>query len=206
MAKIENRMLKQAIIVVVVLIVIIGDLIYYKMKDPYKVKNPDDIDTGEIVLTNMDPGALQALEVVDNTDDNVKIVMNFEDVGGELRLAKRQVLYKTDNHENDLDDGKKMTDSGVNMLKCTVTSLKALRILEENATDVNEYGMDDPTCSIKMVLKNGETKLLKFGKRLPTTPNAYYFMMDDDNKIYVVSKGDLRSILSPDDFIVNVGG
>ena len=206
MAKIKNKMLRQAIIAVVVLIVIIGDLIYYKINNPYKVEDPENVDTGEIVLTSMDPSAVQSLEIVDNTDEEIKIVMKLESNGGELRLVKRDASYKTDNHEKNLEDIKEITDSGVRMLECAVTSLKALRVLDEDPEDVNEYGMDDPTCSIKMVLKNGETKLLKFGRRLPTTPNAYYFMMDGDKRIYVVSKGDLRTMTNPDEFVINVGG
>ena len=212
MTKTKNKMLEQAIVAVFTLVVVIGILIYYKANDPYREDNQhkaEDVDNekpGEIVLTRMDPATIQTMEIVDNTDEEIKIVMRFENQGGQLKLEEREASYKTDNHEKDLKGLKGITDNVVRMLECTVTTLKALRIIEKNPTNVEEYGMDDPTCSINMVLRNGETKLLKFGKRLPTTPNAYYFMMNDDNKVYVVSKGDLRSIVNPDDCIINVGG
>lgn len=197
-------MLRQAIIAFVVLIVVIGDLIYYKMKDPNKVEDPNNVPTGEVSLINMDPSAIETVEMEDNTNDDIKIFMKLRNTEEGLKVEERRATYKTENHDKDLDDLKPLSENEIKLIEISLTELKALSVIDENATDVEQYGMNDPMCLIKITLKDGTVNELRVGDKIPTSTAAYYFMMNNNKKIYVISEFDVKNFFNPSDNIIDI--
>ncbi|MBP5427154.1 MAG: DUF4340 domain-containing protein [Clostridiales bacterium] len=197
MKDIKDKMIRSAIISVFVLVMVIIALFYYRSKDPMKV------DTENKKLIEITIPEIEAVDYIDNSYDKVRVFMKFGSGSKGLELLERRTVDKKTGEKAE-DVGKKPSENSIRLFEFTLTSLDSVKTVADSATNLEQYGFDEPICEIIMTLKNGDKKGLKVGKRLLTTTNAYYLKLDDDEKIYVLSQWDLNNFLMTDNNIINM--
>jgi len=72
----------------------------------------------------------------------------------------------------------------VNAIISNTSDLKAYKLIEENATSLDTYGLDDPY-RVVVKMSDGAEKVLEIGDKTPTK-QAYYVKKGDSNSVYTV--------------------
>ena len=68
-----------------------------------------------------------------------------------------------------------------------VANYDAIRIIVTEASDVSEYGLDNPQLSYTITMSDGTKYNAKLGLQLVTETNGYYALLDSDTTVYTVS-------------------
>lgn len=66
-----------------------------------------------------------------------------------------------------------------------LVGVNANKIIEEKAADLSKYGLDKPTASVKLGMKNGTFQEIEIGAETPTK-DGLYVKKKDEAKVYVV--------------------
>ena len=202
MKDVQNKMIRRAIIALVVLAVVIGDLIYYKLKDP-KTEATDSS-----TLIRVDRLDLERVDLYDYSDqDVIKHVVFVGDEGG--IILESTELHTSDNASNPNMDLKRYptntpNDNVVRLFEYTITNLQSLKTIQENVTDYNQYGLDNPTCTVTMTLKDGDEIGFSVGNTTLTSDAAYYAKLKDFDTVYTISRWDVKNILLKSDNILDL--
>lgn len=197
MKDIQDKMIRNAILSVTVLVMFVIAFLYYRSKDPMVV----DSESKKVI--SMSIAELDTVELVDNSDENVKVTMKFGNTNRGLELKERVAVNKTTGEVVN-DFGKVPSENSIRLFEFTLTSLDSIRTITDKATNIEQYGLEDPVCQVSMVLKDGDKKRVRVGKKLLTSTNAYYMKLDDDDSIYVISQFDMNNFLMTDANIINM--
>jgi hypothetical protein len=80
-----------------------------------------------------------------------------------------------------------LVQSEIDNLANTFKSLNAEQIIEEEPTDLEQYGLKHPSVIIEVVMaKEKESKIMYLGELTPTG-NAYYFKLGTDPAVYTIA-------------------
>lgn len=197
MKDIQDKMLRRAILSVTVLVMVVVALLYYRSKDPMIV----DSESKKVISLSI--AELDTVELIDNSDEKVKVTMKFGNTNKGLELRERVAVNK-ETGEVESDYGKEPSENSIRLFEFTLTSLDSIRTITDKATNIEQYGLEDPVCEISMVLKDGSKKRVRVGKRLLTSTNAYYMKLDGDDSVYVISQFDMNNFLMTDANIINM--
>lgn len=171
------RLYRNVIILVAVLAVLIGA--YFLLGTRFSTKADD---TGKIELVKLDKEKVQELTVETGEGRFV-----FKKNGTEWELASEK-KFNFDNVQ-------------IDSIASNITDLFAQRVIEEDAKDLNKYGLDKPV-SISVKISDGTTASVEIGDETPTK-QGYYIKKKDDSIVYTIdhfvgttlktSKNDLKS-------------
>jgi Domain of unknown function (DUF4340) len=156
-----NRRLLTLAIVLVVLAGLVGAYVLAKRPRPVKAASPT-------------PTLISA-----DKDTLVKIVLSAR-AEGTLTLEKKGKTWTVDSAPQ-----LSLDQSSVDDIVMTFTSLNAERVIEENPTDLAQYGLAPPRAVGEAVYSDGATKTLFLGDKSPTG-STYYLQMKGDPKVYTV--------------------
>ena len=67
----------------------------------------------------------------------------------------------------------------------TLASISAVKLVEENAKNLSDYGLDEPTATIKTYYSDGSEVDLIIGSQAPVDEN-YYCMTSESNTVYTI--------------------
>lgn len=107
-----------------------------------------------------------------------KIVLNRS--GSVLTAVKKGEEWSVDNPFPITVDQVRADD-----LASAVTSLAAKSVVEEDAKDLSQYGLDPPQATAKAFFTDGTEKTFHLGNKTPTS-DTYYFQVAGDPKVYTV--------------------
>ena len=106
---------------------------------------------------------------------DVKITRNVDEKGSE-----------TYSYEASPDPGKFEYDSSkFRSMLYTLTSISAVKLVEEDAKNLSDYGLDEPTAVIKTYYTDGSQVDLIIGSQAPVDEN-YYCMTSESNTVYTI--------------------
>lgn len=197
MKDIKDSMIRKAVLSLFVLVMVVVMFFYYRSKDPMIVEN----ESKKVISLSI--AELDTVELIDNSDERVKVTMNFGNTNNGLELKKRVAVDKETGEEVS-DFGKEPSENSIRLFEFTLTSLDSVRTITDKATNIEQYGLEDPVCDISMVLKDGNKERIRVGRRLLTSTNAYYMKLDSDDSIYVISQFDINNFLMTDANIINM--
>lgn len=80
-----------------------------------------------------------------------------------------------------------MSDEAVKLMLDAIGDVVAIRVIEENAESLADYGLDKPSLTYNVTMEDKSTYNFKFGMNLQTSTDAYYALLDSPNKVYSVS-------------------
>jgi hypothetical protein len=75
--------------------------------------------------------------------------------------------------------------SAIGSLAESAASIEADRLVEENVTEWQSYGLDEPSLTVEVKLKDGATHRVLFGRETPTG-SALYARLDGDPRLFTV--------------------
>jgi hypothetical protein len=75
--------------------------------------------------------------------------------------------------------------NSVGFMADTAASLEADRVVEENVTDWKPYGLDEPSLTLDVKLKDGKSHRVLFGRETPTG-SSLYARLDGDPRLFTV--------------------
>lgn len=183
----------------VILLVVVGLLAgaYFIIKNK---KGPDKTNTDEsaIKVFQLDSSKITEIDL-SNKDGN--FVFNKKDKTWTLTAGGK---FKADS-------------SKVDSIAADMASLTAEKIIDENASNLAQYGLSSPKTSVTAKASDGTVKTVQIGDKTPTG-EGYYIKERENNKVYTIStytgdtlmpgKNDLRDktlfTLKPED-IINLG-
>lgn len=197
MKDIKDTMIRKAILSLFVLVMVVVMFFYYRSKDPMIVEN----ESKKVVSLTI--AELDTVELIDNSDEKVKVIMSFGNTNNGLELRRRVAVDKETGEEVS-DFGKEPSENSIRLFEFTLTSLDSVRTITDKASNIEQYGLEDPMCDISMVLKDGNKERIRVGRRLLTSTNAYYMKLDSDDSIYVISQFDINNFLMTDANIINM--
>jgi hypothetical protein len=157
------KLYRNAIILLVVLGLLLGT--YFVVIKKLGAQQPDN-GTGSIVkIVNINTN-----DIVEMTVQNKEGKYVFVKNGEEWKLSA-PYTFKIDNN-------------AVNSLAINVSSLTASKVLEENATNLAQYGLDKPDV-ITIKTKDGKLTVVEVGDEAPTR-SGYYAKGQGSNKVYLI--------------------
>lgn len=75
--------------------------------------------------------------------------------------------------------------SSIGFMADTAASLEADRVVEENVTDWKPYGLEEPSLTLEVKLKDGKSHRVLFGRETPTG-SSLYARLDGDPRLFTV--------------------
>ncbi|MEA4832859.1 MAG: DUF4340 domain-containing protein [Oscillospiraceae bacterium] len=162
--------MKKKIITLVILVVVVGafSIIYAVLSNSEQPADTGETDTGssKIMLADFDYINICKIEYVSQTE-----TLSFE--------------KDTDKWYLSSDRSFPLDTTAVTAMATAIASIGAERFVEENPSDISQYGFDHPNYTIKITYSDGTNYTYLIGDyNLFNACN--YFMVDGSGKVYMV--------------------
>ncbi len=119
-------------------------------------------------------------KLIDVKEDTLVKITLGDRPEGTLTLEKKGKAWTVDSPVHYALDSSSLDD-----LALTFTSLTADRVIDQNPTDLAQYGLAPPRAVAVATYSDGTTKTLLLGDKTPTG-NTYYLQVKGDPKVYTV--------------------
>lgn len=136
-----------------------------------------------ISMTNVSTDDVKRIEVTSDKGTLAFVSEITESESDTSSGATSTVVWSLEGYDNNL-----ISSSAVNAAADSVSSIYANRIMAENQDDKAEYGLDKPSITAKVTLRDGGGFTIDIGNIAPDG-SGYYATVSDDEKIYLVSAG-----------------
>jgi len=167
------RLYRNAIILVVVLGLLVGAYVFINNRD----ENTDSSKSADII------------KILDFDKDKVT-EMTLENKDGKFVFARKDKDWVATSPA-DL----KINSSAVDSIAINASSLVAEKLIEDNASDLAQYGLAQPSATVTFKLEDGSVKVIEVGDATPTG-GAYYLKEKDNNKVYTIGSYTGEKLLS----------
>jgi len=124
-------------------------------------------DTPPKILT-LKEGDITKVDLKKKTED----IVLAKDSGGKWQITSPQTLGAD--------------QSTVSSMVSTLASLSSDRLVEEKASDLNQYGLSQPTLEVAITEKDNKTKRLLIGDETPTSGGAFA-RLDGDLRVFTIA-------------------
>lgn len=125
----------------------------------------------------------------DTSDLSAVIVENQEETIEADNLGNS--VWTINNMSNDdIDKSKAYT------LASTISTIISKNKIEENPSDLSQYGLDDPSITVTLRKNNGDENILYIGDMSPTL-NEYFIILDGDNTVYTLYSYKVDTLMQP---------
>lgn len=188
------RNLKTIIIAGVVLVLfIIATVIVINL--PKKSDNVEETSAAEsgtqesVYVVNRDYNELERFTIVPTereVDEDTAYAYASEELDVKITRSTDEKGNTTFSYEASPDPGKFEYDSSkFRSMMYTLTSINAIKVVEEHAKNLSDYGLDEPTAVIKTYYSDGTELDLIIGSMAPVDKN-YYCMTSDSDTVYTI--------------------
>lgn len=156
-------------------------------------------------------GGFVALKLTDKSDDNSEedsLIAEeshifYEHDSSEVNRVEvtneegGYVLYRTTEATDDTDatyniegiEDYTLNNTIVSTIPNNCSSLNALEFIEENSTDLSQYGLDNPTAEVTVYFDDDTSETLLIGNNSPV--EGVYFKLANDDDVYTVNSNPL---------------
>lgn len=153
-------------VILVIIVALLGAAYYFVNKNK-------SVDNSTETTTN------DTIKLTDFTSDKIASV-TVTNTEGTLVIVRDGTNWKLSSPAGIKADAGKLSGIATN-----TADLTADKSIEENATDLAQYGLDKPVL-IAVKLSDGTEKTIEIGSQTPTK-DAYYVMMKDTAKVCTIS-------------------
>jgi len=171
------KLYRNAIILLVVLAIIIG--VYYVVK----INRPDEFSgpTTANTISLWEDFTIDDIDTIQIENNGRKYVVT--------RIQKEQTTEEgtttTEEWGLTYPENFKYDKYKSKAIALNLEDLKANKIIEEDASDLSKYGLDNPVV-VTVNLKDGKKHVLEFGNKTVTGEN-FYAKVKDKNTVYTIS-------------------
>src|SRR5919201_887506 len=160
-------------IATVVLAALAGTLYWSNRHKPDETSKAS-ADTPPKIL-ELKEGDITKVDVKRKTEDIILAKNN----GGKWQITSPQMLAAD--------------QSAVSSMVSTLSSLSSDRLVEEKASDLNQYGLAEPKLEVAITEKDNKTKKLLVGDETPTSGGAFA-RLDGDPRVFTIASYTKTSI------------
>lgn len=130
----------------------------------------------------------ESVNVYERKTDEVQSIQLDNPAGG----------YTIDRESVDLYSIKALSDytqnsSLLSSMASQVSILTAMRLVEENAPDLQKYGLSSPTITMTVTFTDNTKNVVMFGENLPTG-DGMYGMVEGNKNVYAFGSSEINSI------------
>lgn len=161
------------VIILAVIVALLAGAYYFISKN----KKPDDVTLG-------DPNIIR---VLDYTTDKIEKV-TVENSDGTFVIVKKDTNWELSSPANFKADASKLSSIAIN-----ASSVIADKVVEEDAKDLVQYGLDKPV-QVTLKITDGTEKTLQIGSETPTK-GGYYVKLKDSSKVFVIGSYTAKALL-----------
>lgn len=176
-----TRAVRSVIITAGVLLALGGILLILVLTKPA----PESAPLPEAVV----PSGGSSAYVLDKRSDNVAVIRAENENGAfAFNRQERSVDGVTEYFWTSGDlMGVPQDDTLVKNFIANLVSLPSLGTVEENAEDLEKYGLKAPLSTAVITFDDGTTATMRFGIRNPVDESAVYFLLDDSRTVKLVN-------------------
>jgi hypothetical protein len=160
-------------IATVVLAALAGTLYWSNRHKPDETTQAS-ADTPPKILS-LKEGDITKVDLKKKTED----IVLAKDSGGKWQLTSPQTLAAD--------------QSAVSSMVSALSSLSSDRLVEDKASDLNQYGLSQPTLEVAITEKDNKTKKLLVGDETPTSGGAFA-RLDGDPRVFTIASYTKTSI------------
>ena len=176
---------------VIGLLVLAGVVLILSLTAP---KDEDENESAETTVTTIDPAlVLQP----DDLGDIRRIRVENENGSYAVKRTVEQngdIRWDLEGHEE--IDRSLLADSGFQTLANALTGMTARSLIEENASELSQYGLDKPKAKAEITFQNGSCTVL-VGDAV-TGSSANYLMVEGNPNVYTYYSYSLSTVLNND--------
>ena len=173
------------------LLVLVGVVVILSLTAP---KDEDNENGAETTVTTADPalvlqpedmGDIQRIEV-ENESGSYAVKRTVEQNG--------DIRWDLEGHED--IDRSLLSESKFESLASSLTDMKARSLIEENASDLAQYGLDNPIAKAEVTFQNG-TYTIFVGDTV-TSGSANYLMVEGNSNVYSYYSYSISAVIGND--------
>ena len=151
---------------------------------------------GILIWSNKHPKSAESAEASAETPP--KILSLKEDDISKIDLKKKdaaEIVLAKNNGKWQIDAPKPLAadQTTVSTMLSTLSSLSSGRLVEDKASNLNQYGLEEPAFETDLTLKDNKTQKLLLGDNTPTG-NAVYAKLGNDLRVFTVHTYEKNSI------------
>lgn len=187
------KSLKTIIIAGIVLVVfVIASVIIINLPQPSA--EAEEMESTEstaetVYVLNRDYETLERFTIIPterDVDEETDYAYASEELDVKITHTTDDSGSKSYSYEVHPDPGKfEYDNSKFRSMMYTLTSISAVNLVEEDAKDISDYGLDEPTATIKTYYSDGSEVDLIIGSEAPVDGN-YYCMTSESNAVYTI--------------------
>ncbi|MGN1422777.1 MAG: DUF4340 domain-containing protein [Oscillospiraceae bacterium] len=189
MAKL-SKTTKTVIIAAAVLLVLGAVLLVLLLTKPAEERDTSSADSSSEASTSV--------TVTDHERDEVTSLTVRNETGGFTFVRNERVVSTTDDDGNVSSSseyywtsaemkGLTPNETTVNSFIGNMASFSTKSLVEENAQDLEKYGLKEPLASVTVNFEDGSKAELCFGIKNPASTGSVYFRLNDSNDVHLVS-------------------
>lgn len=137
--------------------------------------------------------------VIDKKADLVTSIKVENSDGGAFTFTRQKRVVSETNESGEVTSkdeyywtsgdlkGIPQNDSLVKNFISNLSSLPEKSTVEENAEDLEKYGLADPTATAELKFEDGTSNVMRFGIQNPADSSSVYFIMDDSKTVKLVN-------------------
>ncbi len=168
---------KKNLIAGIVLVCLVG--IYIALQ--FGILEPKVVDT---------PSDYELTEAIFTSEKDEIVAMYITNPNGSFSFKKDEEIWICQEKPEIA-----LEQAHVNSLSWDYVTLKPSRTIEEQASDLEQYGLHQPQASIRLVLKDDSEVTFLVGNEVEG--NGCYFMEEDKTTVYLMSYVECFNILNP---------
>jgi len=166
----------RGLLIAVVVLLVLGGLLYWSNHRKTAEENAATPASTQPLILKMDQAAISELTIELKGTSPLTLQ---KDASGTWRITEPQTL----NADQD----------AVNGVLMTLANLPAERVIENKATDLHQYGLDDPVVQVKITGKNRNERELLLGDDTPAGGDTYA-MLAGDPRVFTIASYNKESI------------
>src|SRR5256886_11214512 len=173
--------LRDLLVAAMVLSVLIGALYWSNHHQSAKSSADSNPESSPKILT-LQAADIAALSIRKKSGDSVALARNE---AGQWQITAPQALAAD--------------QDAVSSMLSTLTSLNSDRLVEDKASNFDQYGLTQPSVEVEITKKDGKTQKLLIGDDTPTGNGAYATLAGDSRVFTIASYNKNVLVKSPND-------
>lgn len=166
----------RGLIVAVLVLLALGGVLYWSNHHKSSEPSPASPPSASTSILKLNQGAVNRLTIAQKGSEPVSLVKGNAD---KWQITKPQPL----NADQD----------AVNSLLSTLSNLNADRVVEDKASNLTEYGLEDPAASVDLGTSDHNQRKLLLGDSTPAGSDVYA-MLSGDPRVFTIGSFDKNSI------------
>lgn len=157
-------------------LIVLGGALYWSNKHPQSGEASKLASDAAPSILKLDPSAITEVQIKKKDAETIELARSS---AGDWQITQPQA-YRAD-------------QTAVSSMLSTVSSLNSQRLVEDKASDLKAFGLDNPNFEVDLAEKDNKSQKLLLGDSTPAT-SGVYAMLAGDPRVFTVASYDKTSV------------